>query len=384
MIRLEDLNIGDKRVFIRADLNVPIKEGRISNDARIKASLKTIEKVVEENCAVTVMSHLGRPKEGEFDKALSLAPVAARLGELLDRSVQLLPEIEDSRSIDNGKIGLLENVRFLKGETKNSDELGKRMAAHCDVFVMDAFGSAHRAHASTNSIANHVDQVCAGYLMDSELSALNSALEAPEKPVFAILGGAKVSSKLMLLERLSEFAENIFVGGGILNTFIAASEFEIGRSLYEENMLETAKNIMAKTTIPIPQDVIVSKAFDEKATGIVRAVEDIREDEMVMDIGPETARTWASRLHEAGTIIWNGPLGVFEFDQFGEGTREIAEGIAKSDAFSLAGGGDTIAAIDKYEVSEGISYISTGGGAFMEFVEGKKLPGVEILKEHRT
>ena len=384
MIRLEDLNIGDKRVFIRADLNVPIKEGRISNDARIKASLKTIEKVVEENCAVTVMSHLGRPKEGEFDKALSLAPVAARLGELLDRSVQLLPEIEDSRFIDNGKIGLLENVRFLKGETKNSDELGKRMAAHCDVFVMDAFGSAHRAHASTNSIANHVDQVCAGYLMDSELSALNSALEAPEKPVFAILGGAKVSSKLMLLERLSEFAENIFVGGGILNTFIAASEFEIGRSLYEENMLETAKNIMAKTTIPIPQDVIVSKAFDEKATGIVRAVEDIREDEMVMDIGPETARTWALRLHEAGTIIWNGPLGVFEFDQFGEGTREIAEGIAKSEAFSLAGGGDTIAAIDKYEVSEGISYISTGGGAFMEFVEGKKLPGVEILKEHRT
>ena len=383
-MRLEDLNIGGKRVFIRADLNVPIKEGRISNDARIKASLKTIEKVLEENCAVTVISHLGRPKEGEFDKALSLAPVAARLGELLDRPVQLLSEIEDSSSIDNGKIGLLENVRFLKGETKNSDELGKRMAAHCDVFVMDAFGSAHRAHASTNSIAHHVDQVCAGYLMDSELSALNSALEAPEKPVFAILGGAKVSSKLMLLERLSEFAENIFVGGGILNTFIAASEFEIGRSLYEENMLETAKNIMAKTTIPIPQDVIVSKTFDEKATGIVRVVEDIREDEMVMDIGPETARTWASRLHEAGTIIWNGPLGVFEFDQFGEGTREIAEGIAKSGAFSLAGGGDTIAAIDKYEVSEGISYISTGGGAFMEFVEGKKLPGVEILKEHRT
>ena len=383
-MRLEDLNIGGKRVFIRADLNVPIKEGLISNDARIKASVKTIEKALEENCAVTVMSHLGRPKEGEFDKALSLAPVAARLGELLDRPVQLLSEIEDSSSIDNGKVGLLENVRFLKGETKNSDALGKRMAAHRDVFVMDAFGSAHRAHASTNSIAHHVGQVCAGYLMDSELSALNSALEAPEKPVFAILGGAKVSSKLMLLERLSEFAENIFVGGGILNTFIAASEFEIGRSLYEENMLETAKNIMAKTTIPIPQDVIVSKAFDEKATGIIRAVEDIREDEMVMDVGPETARTWASRLHEAGTIIWNGPLGVFEFDQFGEGTREIAEGIAKSEAFSLAGGGDTIAAIDKYEVSEGISYISTGGGDFMEFVEGKKLPGVEILKKHRT
>ena len=383
-MRLEDLNIGGKRVFIRADLNVPIKEGRISNDARIKASLKTIEKALEENCAVIVMSHLGRPKEGAFDKALSLAPVAARLGELLDRPVQLLSEIEDSSLIDNGDVGLLENIRFLEGETNNSDALGKRMAAHCDVFVMDAFGSAHRAHASTNSIANHVDQVCAGYLMDSELSALNSALEAPEKPVFAILGGAKVSSKLMLLERLSEFAENIFVGGGILNTFIAASEFEIGRSLYEENMLETAKNIMAKTTIPIPQDFIVSKAFDEKATGIVRGVEDIREDEMVMDIGPETARNWASRLHEAGTIIWNGPLGVFEFDQFGEGTREIAEGIARSDAFSLAGGGDTIAAIDKYEVSEGISYISTGGGAFMEFVEGKKLPGVEILKEHRT
>ncbi len=295
-----------------------------------------------------------------------------------------MSEIEDSSLINNGEIGLLENVRFFEGETKNSDDLGKRMAAHCDVFVMDAFGSAHRAHASTNSITNHVDQVCAGYLMDSELMALNRALEAPRKPVCAILGGAKVSSKLMLLDRLTEFAENIFVGGGILNTFIAASGFEIGQSLYEKNMLGTAKNIMAKTIIPIPQDVIVSKAFNEKATGVLRLIEDIREEEMIMDIGPETARTWASTLQEAGTIIWNGPIGVFEFDQFGEGTREIAEGISMSEAFSLVGGGDTIAAIDKYGVSDGISYISTGGGAFMEFVEGKKLPGVEILKNHRT
>ncbi len=379
---LDEANISGKRVFIRADLNVPMHEGRISNDARIKASLKTIEKALEENCAVTVMSHLGRPKEGEFDKEFSLAPIATRLGELLARPVRLLPELEDSSSIDNGDIGLLENVRFLEGETKNSDELGKRMAAHCDVFVMDAFGSAHRSHASTNSIANHVDEVYAGYLMDSELVALNSALEAPRKPVFAILGGAKVSSKLTLLGRLSEFAENIFVGGGILNTFIAAAGFEIGQSLYEEDMLDTAKNIMAQTTIPIPQDVIVSKSFDVKATGILRLLEDIREEEMIMDVGPETARSWASALSKAGTIIWNGPLGVFEFDQFGEGTREIAEGISRSEAFSLAGGGDTIAAIDKYGVSGGISYISTGGGAFMEFVEGKQLPGVEILQDH--
>ncbi len=383
-MRLDDSNISGKRVFIRADLNVPIQKSRISNDARIQASLKTIQKALEENCAVTVMSHLGRPKEGEFDEALSLAPIAVRLGELLGRPVRLLSEIEDSSLINNGEIGLLENVRFFEGETKNSDDLGKRMAAHCDVFVMDAFGSAHRAHASTNSITNHVDQVCAGYLMDSELMALNRALEAPRKPVCAILGGAKVSSKLMLLDRLTEFAENIFVGGGILNTFIAASGFEIGQSLYEKNMLGTAKNIMAKTIIPIPRDVIVSKAFNEKATGVLRHIEDIREEEMIMDIGPETARTWASTLHEAGTIIWNGPIGVFEFDQFGEGTREIAEGISMSEAFSLAGGGDTIAAIDKYGVSDGISYISTGGGAFMEFVEGKKLPGVEILKNHRT
>ena len=383
-MRLDDSNISGKRVFIRADLNVPIQKSRISNDARIQASLKTIQKALEENCAVTVMSHLGRPKEGEFDEALSLAPIAVRLGELLGRPVRLLSDIEDSSLINNGEIGLLENVRFFEGETKNSDDLGKRMAAHCDVFVMDAFGSAHRAHASTNSITNHVDQVCAGYLMDSELMALNRALEAPRKPVCAILGGAKVSSKLMLLDRLTEFAENIFVGGGILNTFIAASGFEIGQSLYEKNMLGTAKNIMAKTIIPIPRDVIVSKAFNKKATGVLRHIEDIREEEMIMDIGPETARTWASTLHEAGTIIWNGPIGVFEFDQFGEGTREIAEGISMSEAFSLAGGGDTIAAIDKYGVSDGISYISTGGGAFMEFVEGKKLPGVEILKNHRT
>ena len=383
-MRLDDSNISGKRVFIRADLNVPIQENRISNDTRIQASLKTIQKALEENCAVTVMSHLGRPKEGEFDEALSLAPIAVRLAELLGRPVRLLSEIEDSSLINNGEIGLLENVRFLEGETKNSDDLGRKMAAHCDVFVMDAFGSAHRAHASTNSIANHVDQVCAGYLMDSELTALNRVLEAPRKPVFAILGGAKVSSKLMLLDRLTDFAENVFVGGGILNTFIAAAGFEIGQSLYEEDMLDTAKNIMAKTVIPIPRDVIVSKAFDEKARGVLRLVEDIREEEMVMDIGPETARTWAPRLREAGTIIWNGPIGVFEFDQFGEGTREIAEGISRSEAFSLAGGGDTIAAIDKYGVFDGISYISTGGGAFMEFVEGKKLPGVEILKHHRT
>lgn len=378
-MRLDDVDISEKRVFIRADLNVPMQDGQISNDARIRASLPTISKALEKNCAITVLSHLGRPAEGKFDETFSLAPIAQRLSELLSVPVNLLKDIEQSNNVSNGEIGLMENVRFFAGETGNSDELGVRMAACCDVFIMDAFGSAHRAHASTNAIAKHVEVVVPGILMESELKALNGVLRSPKTPLVAVLGGAKVSSKLMLLERFSEISDTIFVGGGIANTFIAASGLRIGKSLCEETMLGAARELLSKTDIPIPKDVMVAKSVDSSATAILRLIDEVREDEMIMDIGPVTAREWASTIEESGTVIWNGPMGVFEFDQFGEGTREIAEGIARSSAYSLAGGGDTIAAIDKYNVAGSVSYISTGGGAFMEYLEGKKLPGVDIL-----
>ncbi len=378
-MRLEEADIAEKRVFIRADLNVPMQDGQISNDARIRASLPTISKVLEKNCVVTVLSHLGRPEEGKFDEAFSLAPIAQRLSELLSVPVSLLKDIEQSKTLTKGQIGLMENVRFFAGEKGNSDELGRRMAACCDVFIMDAFGSAHRAHASTNSIAKHVEVVVPGFLMASELKALNGVIQNAKTPVVAVLGGAKVSSKLTLLERFSEISDKIFVGGGIANTFIAASGHGIGKSLHEETMLGAARKLISKTDIPIPKDVMVAKSFDSNATAIVRLIDEVREDEMILDIGPVTAREWSSTIQESGTIIWNGPMGVFEFDQFGEGTREIAEAIARSSAYSLAGGGDTIAAIDKYDVSDNVSYISTGGGAFMEYLEGKKLPGVDIL-----
>ncbi len=289
--------------------------------------------MLEKNCAVTVLSHLGRPEEGKFDEAFSLAPIAQRLSELLSVPVILLKDIEQSKTLSKGQIGLMENVRFFAGEKGNSDELGRRMAACCDVFIMDAFGSAHRAHASTNSIAKHVEVVVPGFLMESELKALNGVVQNAKTPV----------------------------------------------SLYEETMLDAAKKLLSKTDIPIPKDVMVAKSFDSSATAILRLIDEVHEDEMILDIGPVTAREWSSTIEESGTIIWNGPMGVFEFDQFGEGTREIAEAIARSSAYSLAGGGDTIAAIDKYEVSDNVSYISTGGGAFMEYLEGKKLPGVDIL-----
>ena len=378
-MRLDDADIFEKRVFIRADLNVPMQDGQISNDTRIRASLPTISKALEKNCAVTVLSHLGRPEEGKFDKTFSLAPIAQRLSELLSVPVNLLKDIEQANNVSKGEIGLMENVRFFAGETGNSDELARRMAACCDVFIMDAFGSAHRAHASTSAIAKQVEIVVPGILMESELKALNGVLQNPKTPVVAVLGGAKVSSKLTLLERFSEISDKIFVGGGIANTFIAASGLSIGKSLCEETMLDTARKLLSETDIPIPKDVMVAKSFDPSATAILRLIDEVREDEMIMDIGPVTVREWASTIEESGTIIWNGPMGVFEFDQFGEGTREIAEAIARSSAYSLAGGGDTIAAIDKYEVSDNVSYISTGGGAFMEYLEGKKLPGVDIL-----
>ena len=382
--RIDNLDLSGKRVLIRADLNVPVADGVVTSDARIRASIPTIEHALNAGAAVVVMSHLGRPEEGQFDEANSLAPVADRLGTLLDREISLLSEVADCQSIGVGEIGLLENVRFYAGEKGNADDLSQAYAAQCDIFVHDAFGTAHRAQASTHGVAKFAPTACAGLLLSGELDALDKALANPAKPMFAIVGGSKVSTKLEVLHALAEVADNILVGGGIANTFIAAAGFGVGTSLYEADLVETAKEIAAKVNIPIPVDVMVARAFDESEPAVVRLIDDVREDEMILDIGPQTAREWAEMLTSAGTVMWNGPVGVFEFDQFGEGTRVLAEAIADSDAFSIAGGGDTLAAIDKYGVSERISYISTGGGAFLEFVEGKKLPAVDILESRAS
>lgn len=378
--QITDLDIRGKRILIRADLNVPVSEGKVTSDARIKASLPTIEHALAQNAAVVIMSHLGRPEEGVVDTANSLRPVANRLSELLGREVPLIPDVSDCHSVSAGSVALLENVRFFPGEKANGDELARAYAACCDVFVHDAFGTAHRAQASTHGVAKYAPVACAGMLLGAELDALAKALKSPEQPMFAIVGGSKVSTKLEVLHSLAEKADNIIVGGGIANTFIAAAGFSVGASLYEPDLIDTAQEIAGKVDIPVPVDVVVAGALDESETGVVRPVGEIGNDEMVLDIGPQTARAWASKLAAAKTVLWNGPVGVFEFDQFGEGTRLLAEAIAESDAFSIAGGGDTLAAIDKYGVSDKISYISTGGGAFLEFVEGKILPAVEILQ----
>ena len=376
---VEDIDLRNQRVLIRADLNVPVKDGLVTSDARIVASLATIKLALDAGASVLVMSHLGRPTEGQYADEYSLAPVAQRLAQLLDRDVPLLAQPEDCPAIEFGEIGLLENVRFLMGEKSNSAELSQRLSDQCDVFVMDAFGTAHRAHASTHGVAELAATACAGLLLDAELKAFQQTLSAPEKPMVAIIGGAKVSTKLKVLGSLANIADRIIVGGGIANTFIAAAGYEIGKSLYEPALLEVAKNIAGRVEIPIPVDVMVSRAFDEAAPAIVKSIDDVAADEMIMDIGPVTARAWAETLMDARTIMWNGPLGVFEFDQFGEGTRVLAQAIADSSAYSIAGGGDTLAAVDKYCVTDGISYISTGGGAFLELVEGKVLPAVEML-----
>ena len=376
---VEDIDLRNQRVLIRADLNVPVKDGLVTSDARIVASLATIKLALDAGASVLVMSHLGRPTEGQYADEYSLAPVAQRLAQLLDRDVPLLAQPEDCPAIEFGEIGLLENVRFLMGEKSNSAELSQRLSDQCDVFVMDAFGTAHRAHASTHGVAELAVTACAGLLLDAELKAFQQTLSAPEKPMVAIIGGAKVSTKLKVLGSLANIADRIIVGGGIANTFIAAAGYEIGKSLYEPALLEVAKNIAGRVEIPIPVDVMVSRAFDEAAPAIVKSIDDVAADEMIMDIGPVTARAWAETLMDARTIMWNGPLGVFEFDQFGEGTRVLAQAIADSSAYSIAGGGDTLAAVDKYCVTDGISYISTGGGAFLELVEGKVLPAVEML-----
>ncbi len=379
-LEMVDLDLAGKRVLIREDLNVPLKDGAVANDARIQAALPTIRAALAAGAAVIVMSHLGRPEEGQVDPASSLAPVARVLADALGQPVPLVATPEDADP-DPGQVLLLENVRFLAGEKKDDDALARRLAAICDVFVMDAFATAHRAQASTHGVARHAPIACAGPLLVRELAALEQALADPARPLVAIVGGAKVSTKLEVLGALADIADRIIVGGGIANTFIAAAGHSVGKSLHEADLLEAAKKIAAKVEVPLPVDVMVGKAFDEGEPAVLRAVDEVAEDEMILDIGPETARRMAAMLSDAGTVLWNGPVGVFEFDQFGEGTRVLGEAIAGGAAFSIAGGGDTLAAIDKYGLREGMSYISTAGGAFLEFVEGKTLPAVAVLAE---
>jgi phosphoglycerate kinase len=380
VITMSEVELAGRRVLIREDLNVPLDEGRITSDVRITAALPTINAALEANAAIMLMSHLGRPTEGATDAALSLNPIAVHLTQLLGRDVQLITDWIDGVAVEPGQVVLLENVRFFEGEKACDDDLSKKMAKLCDVFVMDAFGTAHRAQASTYGVAKHAPIACAGPLLSAELDALGKALDHPARPMVAIVGGSKVSTKLTVLDALSQIVDQLIVGGGIANTFIAAAGHEVGKSLYEADMLERAKALAAK--IPVPVDVVTGKAFSADAIAETKSVSEVAADDLILDIGPETAAQFAEILKTAGTIIWNGPVGVFEFDQFGGGTKALAEAIAASPAFSVAGGGDTLAAIDKYGVADRISYISTGGGAFLEFVEGKKLPAVAILEEH--
>lgn len=381
VLKMTDLDLAGKRVLIREDLNVPVKDGKVTSDARIVASLPTIRLALEKGAAVLVCSHLGRPEEGVFSEENSLAPVAAYLSEALGRDVPLVRDYLDGVDVKAGEVVLLENVRFNAGEKKNIDELSKKYAALCDVYVMDAFGTAHRAQASTHGAGAHAKVACAGPLLAAELEALGKALDKPAKPMAAIVAGSKVSTKLDVLNSLSEICDQLIVGGGIANTFLAAAGLPVGKSLYESDLVDTAKAIAAKVSVPLPVDVVVAKAFAADAEATVKAVADVAEDDMILDIGPQTAANFAELLKNAKTVLWNGPVGVFEFDQFAGGTKVLAEAIAASDAFSIAGGGDTLAAIDKFGVADKISYISTGGGAFLEFVEGKVLPAVEMLEQ---
>lgn len=380
ILRMTDLDLKGKRVLIREDLNVPVKDGRVTSDIRIQASMPTIRHAMEAGAKVMLMSHLGRPEEGVFDDAASLRPVAEHLGKLLGKEVRLLRDYLGGVDVADGEVVLFENVRFNKGEKKDNEELAKQYAALCDVFVMDAFGTAHRAQASTHGVAKFAPVACAGPLLSQELDALGRALGNPEKPLVAIVAGSKVSTKLELLESLADKVDQLIVGGGIANTFLAAAGKPVGKSLYEPDLLESAKRIATKVQIPLPVDVVVAKEFAANAAATVKGVDDVADDDMILDVGPKTAHVFAALMKEARTIVWNGPVGVFEFDQFGNGTRELAEAIADSDAFSIAGGGDTLAAVDKYGISDKVSYISTGGGAFLEFLEGKVLPAVAILE----
>ncbi|MBL4852235.1 MAG: phosphoglycerate kinase [Gammaproteobacteria bacterium] len=386
VLKMIDMDLAGKRVLIRQDLNVPLKDGKIADDTRIRASLATIRQARDAGACVMLMSHLGRPSEGEFDEAASLAPVAQYITDNCDIPVRLVKDWLDGADVAAGEVVLCENVRFNKGEKANDDALSKKMAALCDIFVMDAFGTAHRAQASTHGVAKYAPVACAGPLLANELEALGKALDNPARPMVAIVGGSKVSTKLTVLKSLSKVVDQLIVGGGIANTFIAAAGHCVGKSLCEHDLIDVAKELSAEAKarggdIPIPSDVVCAKEFSENAAATLKCAEETADDDMIFDVGPKTSEAFAEILKKAGTIVWNGPIGVFEFDQFGEGTKALAMAIADSDAFSIAGGGDTLAAVAKYGITDKVSYISTGGGAFLEFLEGKKLPAVEILEQ---
>ncbi|QUX93635.1 phosphoglycerate kinase [Marinomonas sp. A3A] len=380
VINMKDVDLANKRVLIREDLNVPVKNGKVTSDARIRAALPTIKLALAAGAKVMVMSHLGRPTEGLYEEEYSLQPVATHLASLLGQDVPLAKDWLDGVEVESGQLVLVENVRFNLGEKKDDEALSKKMAALCDVFVMDAFGTAHRAQASTHGVAKFAPIACAGPLLSAELEALEKALAKPARPMAAIVGGSKVSTKLTVLESLSDKVDQLIVGGGIANTFLAAAGFPVGKSLYEEDLIPQAKALMAKTSIPLPEDVVVATAFAPDAVATVKNAADVGPDDMILDIGPKAAAAFAALLEKSQTIIWNGPVGVFEFDQFGGGTKALAMAIANSKGFSIAGGGDTLAAVDKYDIADQVSYISTGGGAFLEFVEGKVLPAVAMLE----
>lgn len=387
VIKMTDLDLAGKRVLIREDLNVPIKEGKVTSDARIRASMPTITHAANAGAKVMLMSHVGRPTEGEFSEENSLQPVADHISGLLGKPVRLIRDYLDGGfDVADGEVVLLENVRFNVGEGKNAEDLSKKYAALCDIYVMDAFGTAHRAQASTHGAGVHAPVACAGPLLAGELEALGKALDNPARPMVAIVGGSKVSTKLTVLESLSTKVDQLVVGGGIANTFIAAAGYPVGKSLYEADLIDTCKKLTADAeanggSIPVPTDIVCAKEFSPTAEATLKAADECLDDDMIFDIGPDSAEALAKIIRNAGTIVWNGPVGVFEFDQFGEGTKTIAMAIAESKGFSIAGGGDTLAAVDKYNIADKVSYISTGGGAFLEFLEGKQLPAVAMLEE---
>ncbi len=383
---MTDLDLSGKRVLIREDLNVPVKDGKVSSDTRIRASLPTIEHARQAGAKVILMTHLGRPKEGQYDQAFSLAPVAEHLSGLLGAPVRLINDWLHGIEVADGEVVLCENVRFNEGEKADDDNLARKMAGLCDVYVMDAFGTAHRAQASTHGVAKYAPVACAGPLLAAELEALAKALDNPRRPMAAIVGGSKVSTKLTVLDALSKVVDQLIPGGGIANTFIAAAGYPVGKSLCEHDLIPEARRLMDAASangdeIPVPTDVVVGNEFSESAPATVKRVDQVADDDMIFDIGPQTAERYGELMQSAGTIVWNGPVGVFEFDQFGAGTKILGEAIANSNAFSIAGGGDTLAAVDKYGLTDRISYISTGGGAFLEFLEGKKLPAVAMLEQ---
>jgi len=385
MLKMHDVDLSGKKVLIREDLNVPITDGKIKSDRRIQAIIPTLKFAIESNCSVILMSHMGRPKEGDLNKDLSLKPVAKYLAALLDKEVRFVVDWVDGIDIISGEIVLLENVRFQKGEKSNNEILSKKMADLCDVFVMDAFACAHRAHASTDGVARYAKLACAGPLLLKELNSLKLSFDKPKRPIVAIVGGSKISTKLGVIESLAKFVDYLILGGGIANTFIKALEHDVGHSLYEEDMLDTAKKLITDSSklcqIPEVIDVVVGKSFSNDSNAETKTIREILSDDIILDVGPMTIKRYTEIIQDAETIIWNGPVGVFEFDKFGQGTKEIANAIARNDAFSAAGGGDTLAAIEKYNIAKNISYISTGGGAFLEFIESKTLSSVKLLEE---